>query len=128
MLPLLLSKKEIRQNKFLLLTYEILCSPLIFRMGVGIIAYFVSVLPYSRNNLSRCKISTNGNHKTKHSEASIKNLCLRGPSEFHLFFSLVSFRKLIHRICQKNKKGNSSDCKNNFGHQKTPKNSLPVAT
>jgi len=86
------------------------------------------VLPNTRNNLPRCKISTNGNHKTKHSEASIKNLCLRGPSEFHLFFSLVSFRKLIHRMCQKNKEGNSSDCKNNFGHQKTPKNSLPVAT
>ena len=71
MLPLLLSKKEVWQNKFLLLTYEILCSPLIFRIGVGIIAYFVRILEHAWKNLASGEIGSDCDYETKHSEATI---------------------------------------------------------
>jgi hypothetical protein len=36
----------------------------------------------SWKNLTSCEIGSDGNYETKHGEATIKNLCLWGPSEF----------------------------------------------
>jgi hypothetical protein len=52
-------------------------------MGMSIIAYFVSISPYSRNDLTGCEIGSDCDYKTKHCEATIKSFCLRGKSEFH---------------------------------------------
>jgi len=39
--------------------------------------------PYTWNNLTSRKVSANSNDKTKHCQASVEDLCLRGKSEFH---------------------------------------------
>ena len=58
-------------------------SPLIFRAGISMITYLVSISPYSRHDLPSGEIGSDCDYETKHSEATIKSLCLRGPSEFH---------------------------------------------
>ena len=40
---------------------------------------------YSRKYLTCRQVSANRNYKSKHSEATVKNLSLGGKSEFHFF-------------------------------------------
>ena len=46
-------------------------SPLIFRMGMSINAYFVRILKHAWNNLPGCEISANCDYKSKHCEATV---------------------------------------------------------
>ena len=67
------------KNHFLYAAFIIITENNIVKYNSAIII----LLPYSRNNLTSGDISSNCDYETKHSEASVKNFCLRCKSEFH---------------------------------------------
>ena len=88
---------------------------------------FVRDSPYTRNHLACKGISTHSSNNSNHSKKTIQSFTLIIPSKvFHFCFSLVSFRKLIDRMCKKHKESNTGNSKDYFTHQITPKKRCPV--